>query len=268
MDEKVTFALKLGALLVIALLSYFVIAEKATSPEFHRETIEALEEKRSTVMDLTAASTAVSVAITLIPGDTATPIADKLADLSGYFLLVLSTIYLEKYLVTITGFATFEVLIPAACAVYAAGILLRNQTFKQLAKKLAVFGLLIVLVIPASVKVSNLIEETYEASMEETIDLALEATEDIEEQAGAEAEAEEQGFFSGLVSKVTETVTLATDKVEQVLNHYLEALAVLLVTSCVIPVLVLVFFVWLTKVVLEVNLGAPIKDFWEGHSHP
>lgn len=38
----------------------------------------ALEEKQTTVLELSAASAAASAAITLIPGDVATPIADKL----------------------------------------------------------------------------------------------------------------------------------------------------------------------------------------------
>lgn len=87
---------------IIALISIFGVSRAAASPEFHAKTIESLDEKRNTVMELTAASTAASAAITLIPGDTATPIAEKLADLSTYFLVVLCAIYLEKYLVTIT----------------------------------------------------------------------------------------------------------------------------------------------------------------------
>lgn len=261
----------MAILVVIALVSFFKVADYAASPEVHKETIEALDEKRATVMDLTAASTAVSVAITMIPGDAATPIAEKLADLSTCFLLVLSAIYLEKYLVTITGYAAFKLLIPLACAVCAAGILFRSHVAKQIAAKLAVFGIAIVLVIPASVGISNLIEDTYNSSIQSTIDLALETTEEIEEDAdlnAAKQEEEKGGIFSGLISKVTDTVSIATDKVENVLNHYLEALAVLLVTSCVIPVLVILFFIWLVKIILGVNIDLPKRDQWEGLRHP
>jgi len=261
----------IAILVVIALVSFFKVADHAASPEVHKETIEALDEKRATVMDLTAASTAVSVAITMIPGDAATPIAEKLADLSTCFLLVLSAIYLEKYLVTITGYAAFKVLIPLACGVGIVAVLSRSHIAKQLAAKLAVFGIAIVLVIPASVGISNLIEDTYHSSIQSTIDLALETTEEIEEDAelnAAKQEGEKGGIFSELLSKVTETVSIATDKVENVLNHYLEALAVLLVTSCVIPILVLVFFVWLVKIILGVEIPAPKRDQWEGLRHP
>lgn len=263
--------LAIAILAVVAMVSFFRVADYAASPETHRQTIEALDEKKATVMKLTGAATGVSVAITMIPGDAATPIAEKLADLSTIFLLVFSAIYLEKYLVTITGYAAFKVLIPLACGAGIVAVLLRSHVAKQLAVKLAVFGLSIVLVIPASVGISNLIEDTYHSSIQNTIDLALETTEEIEEDTELNAAKEEEkkgNIFSELLSTVTETVSIATDKVENVLNHYLEALAVLLVTTCVIPVLVLFFFVWLVKIILGIDIPTPKRDQWEGLRHP
>lgn len=259
-----------AVLLVIAIISHAAVADYVSSPETHVETLRALEEKRDTVMSLTAAATGVSVAITMIPGDAATPIAEKLADLSTCFLFILSAIYLEKYLVTITGYVAFKALIPLACVLCAYGVLFQKHVAKQIAAKIAVFGIAIILVIPASVTVSNLIEETYQSSIQSTIDLALETTEEIEadEELGEAKQEEEKGLFSELLSKVTETVSLATDKVEKVLNHYMEAMAVLMVTSCAIPILVLVFFVWLVKIVLGVEIHAPRIDQWEGLRHP
>ena len=77
-----------AAAVILALASIFGVAKLTTDPAFYQKSIAALEEKQETVLELTAASTAASAAITLLPGDTATPIADKLADLSGYFLIV------------------------------------------------------------------------------------------------------------------------------------------------------------------------------------
>ncbi|MEI3219256.1 MAG: hypothetical protein V8S08_05985 [Lachnoclostridium sp.] len=52
--------------LIIALISMFVVTRIVTSTEFHAKTIESLDNKKVTVMELTAASTAASAAITLI----------------------------------------------------------------------------------------------------------------------------------------------------------------------------------------------------------
>ena len=69
-QKKIIFAL---IPIVIALLSFFVIARFTSSTEFNAKTIQSLDDKKTTVMELTAASTAASAAITLIPGDVGTP---------------------------------------------------------------------------------------------------------------------------------------------------------------------------------------------------
>ena len=125
--------------------------------------------------------------------------------------------------------------------------------------------------IPASVKVSDMIETTYAASIESTIDTAKQATDEIESETG-EADTKNDadtskngtddsqkessgGFLSGLFSKVQEGASTATSNVENVLNHFVEALAILLVTSCLIPILVVIFFIWLVKMVLGQKHG-------------
>ncbi len=60
-------------LLLVAILSVTVIGKYASAPENHQKTIASLDEKKQTVMELTAASTVTSALITLLPGDTATP---------------------------------------------------------------------------------------------------------------------------------------------------------------------------------------------------
>lgn len=253
--------------LVFALLSFFVVARYASSPEFHQKTIQSLDDKKTTVMELTAASTAASAAISLIPGDGGTPIAEKLADLSSYFLVVICAIYLEKYLVTITGYAAFSILIPLACVLFSAYFLWKRDGFRILAEKLLLFGIAVYLVIPASVKVADMIDATYQSSIESTIDSAKQATDEIEadteentngtvssDGSKSTESTSKKGLLSGIISKVEETVTGATKNVETVLNRFIEALAVMLVTSCLIPILVLVFFVWLVKMLLGVDL--------------
>ncbi len=236
--------------LILALISMLVLTRISTSRDFHAKTIASLDDKKSTVMELTAASTAASAALTLLPGDTATPIAEKLADMSTYFLIVLCAIYVEKYLVTMTGYAAFLILIPLGCVLYAAGTGLGRHTWERIAKKLALFGIAIALVIPASVKVSDLIEHTYQSSIQDTVDAAKKATQEIQSSSEGQQDSDSSdnsGVLSGIISGIKNGVSDISDKLEAVLNNFIEALAVMLVTSCVIPVLVLVFFFWLAK---------------------
>ena len=287
-------------LLLVAILSITVIGKYASAPENHQKTIASLDEKKQTVMELTAASTVTSALITLLPGDTATPIAEKMADVSGYLLVVLCAIYLEKYLVTITGYVAFTYLIPIACGLWIFNLIFANATVRKLAAKLAVFGLAISLVVPASVKISDLIGDTYQAQIEATIEDARN-TQNILENSGVvddtnevgttgtgttgattgsaqEKNNSESGSASNIfdwakdaissakdsVANVVENVTVSTEelvqKVENSLNHFIEAVAVMIITSCVIPMLVLLLFFWMVKIVLDVDLsGVKIK---------
>ena len=106
-----------------------------------------------------------------------------------------------------------------------------------------------------------MIEDTYRLSMEETLRQAKDTTQAVEDSAASGDSQEDQGFLSGLFSKVTEGISQAardlTDRVSQMLNRFLEALAVTLVTSCLIPILVLLFFVWLVKFIWGIDLPAP-----------
>ena len=214
--------------------------------------------------------------ITLIPGDVGTPIAEKVADLSGYLLIVLCAIFLEKYLVTITGYAAFKILVPIACVFFSGYLLWRKEILRVVAQKFLLFGLAVYLVIPASVKVADMIETTYASSIESTIETAKQTTDEIESETGESGQVDDKrsneksqsdsdsdskenagGFFSGLFNKVQEGVSTATANVENVLNNFIEALAILLVTSCLIPILVLIFFVWLVKMLLGLNIDIP-----------
>lgn len=294
-----------AVLLLAAILSITVVGKYASAPENHQKTIASLDEKKQTVMELTAASTVTSALITLLPGDTATPIAEKMADVSGYLLVVLCAIYLEKYLVTITGYVAFTYLIPAACVLWILNLFFANATVWKLAAKLAVFGIAIFLVVPASVKISDLIGDTYQAQIEATIEDAK-STQNILENSdlgndtgGAETgtgttEAaaantqektnSESGSVSNIfdwakdafssakdsVANVVENVTISTEelvqKVENSLNHFIEAVAVMIITSCVIPMLVLLLFFWMVKIVLDVDLsGVKIRGMLPEH---
>lgn len=287
-------------LVLVAILSITVVGKYASAPENHQKTIASLDEKKQTVMELTAASTVTSALITLLPGDTATPIAEKMADVSGYLLVVLCAIYLEKYLVTITGYVAFTYLIPIACGLWICNLVFENATVRKLAAKLAVFGIAIFLVVPASVKISDLIGDTYQAQIEATIEDAkntqniLENSDLVNETNEAEADGtgaagtstgnaqEKNNSNSGSVTNifdwakdaissakdsvanVVENVTISTEelvqKVENSLNHFIEAVAVMIITSCVIPMLVLLLFFWMVKIVLDVDLsGVKIK---------
>lgn len=247
-----------AAMILAAVLSFAVLAGALSAPSLHAGTINALEEKRDTVMGLAAASAAASAGITLIPGDVATPIADKLADLSSAFLVVLCAIYLEKYLVTMTFYVAFRYLVPAVCLLLVINLFWQRDWLQRLMVKLVAFTVMICAVVPASMGLSGMIERTYSDSIEQTIASTEQTVESMENAAGDE---EESGGLGGLLDQVVSGVTQAaeqvTEQVKTLLIRFLEALAVMIVTSCVIPAVVLLSFVWLANTILGMNVTLP-----------
>ena len=173
-------------LLAFALLSFFVIADKASSPAAHRASIDALDDKKITVVELTAATAAGATALALVPGDATNPIANQIAKLSSDLTLVVGAIMLEKFLVTFTGLLAFRYLLPLACLLAALYLFFPREQLRRLAAKLAVFSLCICLVIPVSIKVGTLFEETFQAR--ETINATIADLEDDEDLSKAEDE--------------------------------------------------------------------------------
>ena len=100
------------ALLIAAILSVTVVSKYATSEEVHSSSIAALDDKKVTAMELTAGVAATSTAISALPGDAATPIAEQVSELTGPLLIVVCAIYLEKFLLTTIGYVAFKFLIP------------------------------------------------------------------------------------------------------------------------------------------------------------
>ena len=246
-------------LMVIALVSMFGISEIATSPEFHASTIETLDNKKLTVMELAGATALASTAIASLPYDATTPLASQIIELSEYLLIIVGIIFFEKMMLTLAGYATFSFLIPIACVMFAVYLYWKNDMLKALATKLLIFGLVIFMVVPISVKVTDIIETTFDSTITQTIESSKNITFETEKE--EKVEKEDEGFWNGLVtgtqniiSGIGDAVSNVLDKCKNILNNFIDAVAVLLITSCVIPILVLFFMVWIIKMVFGINI--------------
>ena len=180
-------------------------------------------------------------------------------DLSSDFLVVIAAIYLEKYLLTVLGFVSFGVLLPAGCAVIAVGALCWRAPIMRVGAKIALFAVLSVLLVPSSVWVSSMIEKTYESSIAATMDAAEQTTSTIENAAeqSAQGEGDESNAILSWLSSVKGGINKLTEDARASLGNFIEALAVMIVTSCVIPIVVLLFFAWLLRTILGVDFELP-----------
>lgn len=293
----------IALLVIVALVFAFPVADVMGSKETYRGSIEKLDAKAQTVTALVGTTTAASVAISAIPGDTGIPVADKLMDVAADFAIVLGAIYLEKYMLTIFGLAACRVVVPLACALGVGYVLVREDVpwragLRTSAVKLALLALALTLVVPASVQVSNMIEETFEydaasvssemdaggaadsgAAATESADAADDAQANDEASSASSNEAPDAstdpiGAFgawvgglgedigsalSGAGAAVSSGVTGILDTAKDWVARLIEAFAVMIVTNCVIPVVVLLFFVWVINVLMGLNIELPAR---------
>lgn len=238
MESKIDFKniAIIALFILLAVVSITKIAPWAADPANHRHSIEQTQEKISSVMTLSGGAAATSATLSLLPGDIATPLAEQLAELATYFLLILSALYLEKFLIIISAYITFSVLIPLACLLQCVAVALKKKTLTIIAGKIALTGLVIFLIVPASVLLSDLVYQTQADKVNET----------IEEYNELEIEGDSE---SGIFSEFTSITNSTIDRISAFLGNLLESLAVMIVTACIIPILVFVLLAWLIKVV-------------------
>lgn len=232
---------KIALLIFAAVFSLTVIAPWAANPDTHTHAIEQTDEKINTVMTLSGGAAATSATLSLLPGDMCTPLAEQLAELAKYFLVVLSSLYLEKFMICITGVIAFAVLIPLACIILAVALIADKDRWKETSCKIAVFAIIIFLIVPASVKISDMVYQTQVEKVNNT----------VEDYNQLDIESDSEGGVLGELSTLTGTTI---DRITRFISELMESLAVMLVTSCIIPILVFVLLVWLSKTIFNSNV--------------
>lgn len=254
--------LRIAGAILLALtiiLSCTVVGNKLTDPATYAHTIEVLDHNRTTILGLTAASAAASAAISAIPDDMCSPLADEISELTSWFLVILAVIYLEKYLLTILGAAACYLLVPVGCSALLINCFFPGGILKSIGTKLVVFGAAVLLVIPTSVWVSDQINAIYSESIGITVESANAVSENLIGEAADENEENTTVIdeAKALVGDLSSSVAGVVEQFKNMLNRFIEATAVMIVTTCLIPLLVIVFFVWIVKTLFNVQIILP-----------
>ena len=240
------------ALVVLALLSGFVARPHFADTKTWDSTVEVIDQKKGNVLALTTSCVALSAGITALPGDTGTPVAEQLAQLSGNLGIVLAVLYLEKYLLTIlwsVGLGRWST----------------STVLRRVATRVLVVAMIGMALVPASVWVSQKVDETYQVSIEQTEQKATEASKASSTKSEKKSETTENKNVleqltdgaSSLLTSVTDSAKSMTDKVVQQVTDLIEGVIVMIVTSCVIPLLVLAAFLWLGHTLLGIDISGP-----------
>lgn len=238
------------ALVVLALLSGFVARPHFADTKTWDSTIEVIDQKKGNVLALTTSCVALSAGI------------------------VLAVLYLEKYLLTILWSVGLGILIPFSLVLFAVSLGIHGRwstsaVIRRVATRVLVVAIIGMALVPASVWVSQKVDETYRVSIEaaeqKAADAAGAANSDSSKTSKKKTESAESKSVleqladgaSGLVTSVTSGAKQMTDEIVQQVTDLIEGVIVMIVTSCVIPLLVLVAFLWLGHVLLGIDISGP-----------
>ena len=254
--------LRIGVIVLLALsivLSCTVVGAKLTDPATYSHTIEVLDHNRGTVLGLSAAAAAASAAVSALPDDICTSLAEEISEFTSWFLMILGVLYLEKYLLTILGMVACYVLIPAGCGALLVHCFFPNGNLKSIGVKMVALSAALLLVVPTSVWVSDQINAIYDQSIETTLQSASDVSDNL-----LDGITDENGDSTSVIDEAKSilgdlggSVAGVVGKFKNILNRFIEATAVLIVTTCLIPVLVAMFFVWMIKTLLGVQIVLP-----------
>ena len=156
-------------LALIGVFSFFVLTAWLPETKFIGNSIESVEESSNTVMRFSAATLSTSLAISALPDDFATPLADTLADMNIYFVGILVILFLEKIMIQYGVKLVFAVVIPVACVMGILSVGFKKDLLKGLAIRLSILGLAVALVVPCSTHITNYVAEDLTAYVESTI---------------------------------------------------------------------------------------------------
>ena len=249
----------IGILVLLAFLSFFVLAPVFEKPETYAHQIESLSDKEATLYSLTAAAAVTSAAIAAVPGDTTTAISDAITDLTLFFVISLSAVLLEKYLITVIGMVGFRVLIPIACLLGCLYTRSRSRMLSTWACRLILFTVVIMLAIPLSTAMSDRMVEMNESTIQSTINDGELAEEALEE-------TDDKGFFSNVAGAgsnflggIGQSFQNAGNVVKEKLQNAVSSVAVMLIATCVSPIIAFVIVLIAAKFLFGLGYDGAIN---------
>ncbi|MBQ2960866.1 MAG: hypothetical protein IJE09_06560 [Oscillospiraceae bacterium] len=254
--------IRIAIVIVLALaiiLSCTVLGNKLTDPATYSHSIEVLDKNRTTVLGLAAASAAASAAVSAIPDDICTPIAEEISELSSWFLIILSVVYLEKYLLTIFGAAACYILIPLGCSLLLVTCFFNKAALRSIGTRLLLFAVILTLAIPTSVWVSDRINDIYSESIETTIESANAASDNLFDEVSNESGENSTVIDEAktLLGDLSTSIAGVLEQFKALMNRFIEATAVMIVTTCLIPIFVVMFYLWLLKTIFDISIIVP-----------
>lgn len=257
-EQRAVLAVKILSLILVAALSFFVVSARLPESNFVQSSLESVEESSDTVMKFSAATISASLAISALPDDFATPLADSLADMNLYFVAILVVLFLEKVLIWYGIKAAFAVLIPLACLAGAAYIATRQRFLKGLAVRLCALGFAVAFVVPCSTRITGIATADLTAYVNETI-------QETEDGAGKLNQAMEDGAEDKtMFEKLSDLFQTAIHGISDLMLHFqntirrcMNSIAILILTNCLMPLITFLVLKWMLGEIFQITIPMP-----------
>lgn len=250
---------KILFVIFIMVFSFTVLTHVVPESKYVQHTIDRLEETQQTIMTFSGTTIATSLAISALPDDFASPLASTVSDLNTYFIFMFAVIFVEKLIVLEGTKIALAYIIPAACLLYVVFILTTKEVFKNFATKLLVLGISLVIVIPFSTHFTDTVCEDYLDYVDETIAEANAGAAKINEVMASSNE--DSTFFDKLSNAFKTAIQSVSDLLtyfRNVIKKCVNSIAIMLVTTFVVPLLILMLFRWLLNELFALHL--PISN--------
>ena len=249
---------KILAIVFLMVFSFTVLTHVIPESKFVQDTVKHLEDSQNTIMKFSGTTIATSLSLSALPNDFASPLASTVSDLNTYFIFIFAVLFVEKLLV-IEGIKIALVwMIPAACILGILAIVFEKEMFKNFAKKLLILGISVILVVPMSTHFTETVCADYLTYVDETIEEADAGAGKINE---IMAEGNEEATF---FDKLSDAFKTAISDVNDLLAYFknvvkkcVNSVAVMIVTTFVLPMLVMLLFRWLLTELFALHLPEP-----------
>lgn len=242
----------------IMVFSFTVLTSKIPESQYIQKTIQRLEDSQSTLMAFSGTTIATSLAISALPDDFASPLASTVSDLNTYFIFLFAVLFVEK-LIVIEGIKiSFAYIIPAVCILYIISILTTKEVFKTFATKLLILGISLIIVIPVSTHFTEIVCEDYLIYVDETIADADAGAGKINEVMATSNE--DATFFDKLSDAFKTAIRDVSDLLtyfKNIVKKCVNSVAIMIVTTFVLPLLTLMLFRWLLKELFALHFPTP-----------
>lgn len=245
-------------LALIGVFSFFVVTSWLPDRSFIQDSLESVEESSNTVMKFSAATLSISLAISALPDDFATPLADSLADMNIYFIAILVMLHFEQLLIRYGVKLAFAIAIPVACGIGILSILLKKELLKGIAARVAVLGLAVALVVPCSTHITNYVAADLTAYVENTITDTEDGADKLNE--AMEGGTEDQTIFE----KLSDLFQTAINDMSNLMTHFqntirkcMNSIAILILTNCLMPIVNFFILKWILKETFHIALPMP-----------